>query len=200
MALLNGVRVVLINATPSLLTAGPAILGFNGMVSAGAEDGYTYQWVLEANFNSLGVATVREGGSGVYSSVGGTLARNTIWSTLPGNAQIAITGTTHVIVTPMASQLLANTVTTTAAMYNVTSEEELLVNVPGAATVNLPPCANRQTALVTKDTSGNASINNITLTPFGSEKIDGSSAAVINTNWGFLKIAPFASGGWYTTA
>jgi hypothetical protein len=204
MALLNAIRCTLLQATNSLITVGPNILGFNGMSTAtGAVDGNTYQWVLEANFNNLGVATAREGGSGVFNVANGTLVRNTIWSTNPANAQITITGTTHVIITPMAEELLANTVTVTDSAYVVTTEQALLINrsPPGSGTISLPSGTARQGGpLQIKDTKGDALSNPTTINAFSGELIDGSASATINTNFGGLVIAPIVSGGWYVVA
>lgn len=105
--LLNAIRVSLTSATGVALTLGTKITGFNSPSDnwSGAVDGTVYTWVLEANFDVNGIATAREGGYGVYTASGGTLARNTIWSTSTANAQISITGTTHVIISPMAQDL-----------------------------------------------------------------------------------------------
>jgi hypothetical protein len=204
MALLNGIRCTLLQATNSLITVGPNILGFNGMnAAAGAVDGNTYQWVLEANFNNLGVATAREGGSGVFNVANGTLVRTTIWSTISGNVQITITGTTHVIVTPMAEELQANTVIITGSAYNVTTESAVLINrsPPGSGTIGLPSGTARQGGtLQLKDIKGDALSNPTTINAFSGELIDGSSSATINTNFGGLLLAPLAAGGWYVVA
>lgn len=106
-SVLNGIRVVLTSATGGALTLGAKIQGFNapGDAWSGAVDGTIYEWVIENNFDGSGVAQSREGGYGVYTASGGTLARNTIWSTSTSNAQITITGTSHVIITPLAASI-----------------------------------------------------------------------------------------------
>jgi hypothetical protein len=214
MALLNGIRCTLLVADSTLITVGPNILGFNGLnAAAGAVNGNTYQWVLEANFNNLGVATAREGGSGVYNQANGTLDRSTIWSTISGNAQIPITGTTHVIVTPMAEEILANTVVVEVSSYTVTTESALLIYrfPPGSGTISLPQGTARQGGpLQVKDVRGDALSNPTTINAFSGELIDGSSSAVINTNYGGLLLAPinlntgggpsFPFVGWYVIA
>lgn len=210
MALLNGIRCTLLQATNSLITVGPNILGFNPLnAAAGAVDGNTYQWVLEANFNNLGVATAREGGSGVFNMANGQLVRNTIWSTNVGNTQITITGTTHVIVTPMAEELQANTVVVSGSSYVVTTENALLIarSPPGSGTITLPQGITRQGGLLQiKDIKGDALSNPTTINAFGGERIDGSASATINTNFGGLLLAPIpnlfgpATGGWYVVA
>jgi|SRR5215472_5135716 len=192
MALLNGIRCTLLIATSSQITVGPNILGFQGMnVAAGAINGNTYQWVLEANFNSLGVATAREGGTGVWNSAFGTLQRNTIWST-NNNAQIPITGTTHVIVTPMAEQDAANLrVIPSGTTYIVTTEKAILIASGGGATIQLPSFTVRQGGwLSVKDMSNGATFANSTINPAGGEFIDGAAAATINAPFGGFLLAP----------
>lgn len=215
MALLNGIRCTLLQATSSLITVGPNILGFNGMnAAAGAVDGNTYQWVLEANFNNLGVATAREGGTGIFNQANGTLARNTIWSTISGNAPISIVGTTHVIVTPMADQPQANTGVVFGSSYSVTTESVLLIyrSPSGSGTISLPSGIPRQGGtLQIKDVRGDALTNPTTINAFSGELIDGSTSAVINTNYGGLLLAPISvlsfggpafpvPAGWYVVA
>ena len=106
MALLNGVRVVLAGSSPTLLLAGPAVQGFLSLNSSGVVNGFTYQWVLECNFATSGAATDREGGSGDLQYFGWTPWRVIRYGQPRGNAQIAIIGLTHMIVTPMAPNWL----------------------------------------------------------------------------------------------
>lgn len=70
----------------------------------------------------------------------------------------------------------------------------------GAATgVTLPASADRDDALVIKDGKGDASTNNITITPDGSETIDGLSAWVISFDYGGVTLVPRPDGnGWWT--
>lgn len=75
---------------------------------------------------------------------------------------------------------------------------DILVNCVSAVTVNLPAAASRgNQPLRIIDISGNASTNNITIVPNGSEHISGLTSIVIATNWGAYKLAPLPSGGYY---
>lgn len=121
--LLNGIRVALTSATGATITLGTKIQGFNSPADAwsGAVDGTIYAWVIEANFDGNGAATDREGGFGVYTAIGGTLARNTVWSTSTGNAQISTTGICHVIIAPASTMVTSDQTTTLTAGYFFTA-------------------------------------------------------------------------------
>lgn len=105
MSLLNAVRHVLASIDGDEITLGLPVDGFRSMADAGAVDGQPYSWAIEANFVN-GVAQDREGGKGVWNETDGTLARDTEWSTEAANAQITVTGDAHVIITPLAADIL----------------------------------------------------------------------------------------------
>ena len=67
-----------------------------------------------------------------------------------------------------------------------------------AVGIFLPPAASRRGQTVTvKDSGGNASVNTITVQRSGSDTIDGATTAVINTNYGVLRV--YSNGvAWYT--
>lgn len=61
------------------------------------------------------------------------------------------------------------------------------VNYSGSVAISLPAGTTNQ-YLIIKDESGAAGVNNITITANGSETIDGSSSAIINSNYGIKTI------------
>ncbi len=80
----------------------------------------------------------------------------------------------------------------TATPYTVLSTDEYIgVNVAGAVVINLPAANSANFTLnylIIKDESGNAGVNNITITPNGTDKIDGAATKVINTNYGSFRL------------
>lgn len=95
----------------------------------------------------------------------------------------------------------AQTVDTAAGNYTVTTETMLLVNktVPAANNVILPTSLSRSgVPIVIKDLAGNAATYNITIQPFGTEKIDGASQYQIVANYGAVKLYPLAA-GWFVS-
>jgi len=82
----------------------------------------------------------------------------------------------------------------------VASDDIVLVNKSiGASTaVILPASADRRRALKIADLKGDATSNNITVTPDGSETISGNTSYVINVNNGSVEIFPRPDGlGWF---
>lgn len=76
---------------------------------------------------------------------------------------------------------------------------DILIVGSGANSVQLRQAAgtgNNQPQSVV-DIAGNAASHNITVLPFGSEKIMGQSSIVIATNYGGLTFWPIPTGGWY---
>jgi len=80
-----------------------------------------------------------------------------------------------------------------SATHNVASNEHLLYvdyTATGAVTINLPAFASTRDGqeYVIADTGGNASVNNITITPAGSNTIGLAGSKVISTNGGCITI------------
>jgi hypothetical protein len=96
----------------------------------------------------------------------------------------------------IAGQLaLSTTVVTGAGAYTAANETIIVVNkTSGAATtINLPPVIAGQTpVIIVKDGKGDASTHNITVTPHGSDTIDGASSHIISVAYG---AAIYASNG-----
>ena len=86
---------------------------------------------------------------------------------------------------------------------NASVEDHYLgVDSSGAAiTVNLPAASDAVSGkvLIVKDEAGNAGSNNITISPDGSEQIDGSASYTISTNYGVVHLISTGS-GWAVAA
>jgi|GEM_PF-6066459 len=120
-------------------------------------------------------------------------------------------GTTTPDATLQVKGSFARNVNDQAMSYTIATSSDFLVAITSTAsarTVTLPLCTATTTGEITdeleyeiKDESGGAATNNITLTPVGSQKIDGSSNKVINTNYGFTKVycdGQVSGGAWFT--
>lgn len=70
------------------------------------------------------------------------------------------------------------------------------VNVSQATTLTLPSSATIGTNFIIKDTSNNASTNNITVTASAGTTIEGSATKIINTNYGVLKLIYDGTNKW----
>ena len=83
-----------------------------------------------------------------------------------------------------------NTTQVTTTPYNVVSTDEVvLVDIAGPASVILPIiAAGKNSAFYIKDTSGNALANPITITALGGATINGIAFALINGNYSHLQV------------
>lgn len=102
-------------------------------------------------------------------------------------------------------------ITTGGTTTLAAGDSVVLVNVALAVTINLPdvaqwlkevayqPATAFERAIWVKDIGGHAAVNNITITPFGTQTIDNSLASVvINTNLGFSRLYPLNDlSGWF---
>lgn len=90
----------------------------------------------------------------------------------------------------------ATNVTHAMSPYAVLSSDVILLvdTSAGAVTVNLQPGATRTGNLIIKDVTGNAAANNITITPFGAERIDNLTPVPIDSNYGAINILPYGNG------
>jgi len=76
---------------------------------------------------------------------------------------------------------------------------DVLVNIAGAVTVNLPAASTRSGVPVSiVDIGGNATAHNITINANGAETIKGSSSLTISANYGGVTLWPISTGNWYT--
>jgi hypothetical protein len=86
----------------------------------------------------------------------------------------------------------------------------ILVNVAASVTIQLPsvavyvqqalqrPEASFEKVIVIKDIGGNAALHPITITPFGTDKIDGFSSLTIIQNRAFTQLYPLSDlSGWF---
>lgn len=93
----------------------------------------------------------------------------------------------------------------TASPIVVAATDQILnVNInAGAPTCALPASASRNGVPLTfKDVGGQFAAHNLTITPNGTEKIDGLSSLVLNTNYQGVTLNPFNDGtnaGWFLT-
>lgn len=116
-----------------------------------------------------------------------TIGTSNIVFVLAGSLSVAKAVTTRTVTTTPVTIVkgdgfvLVDTVTINAAVA---------VSLPAAATMTgLSP-------VTIKDLTGGAASHNITITPNGSEKIDGLSSIKITGNYGDFTLKPIATGGW----
>tara|TARA_B100001113_G_scaffold4084_1_gene3536 strand:- start:2688 stop:3071 length:384 start_codon:yes stop_codon:yes gene_type:complete len=87
----------------------------------------------------------------------------------------------------------------TASSYGAKVDDLFIdVNVSQATTINLPVNAPIGTNYIIKDTSGNASTNNITVTSGSGDTIEGANTKVISTNYGLVKLIYNGTNKWLT--
>ncbi len=72
--------------------------------------------------------------------------------------------------------------------FNGTVSLQLASSIPILGTITQP--------LTVVDVGGFAATNNITILPFGTEKIMGLTSLVISTNFGGFNLLPVSGGGW----
>jgi hypothetical protein len=91
------------------------------------------------------------------------------------------------------------TVTSSATPVTVPAKGGFVrvVGAAGAKTVNLPASAGVKTGtrVIVKDSAGNAASGTITITPNGTDTIDGAASATITTNNGVLRLFATGSAG-----
>ena len=99
----------------------------------------------------------------------------------------------------------------TGGTYIITPDiAMILINVGSAVTINLPSVGSWTRdpfdmvqdgfsgGIIIKDLFGQAGTFNITVIPDGTDKIDGSSSALISTNFGSLQLFPLNDlSGWF---
>jgi hypothetical protein len=92
-----------------------------------------------------------------------------------------------------------NTTLVTTTPYSILDTDEVvLVNVPGPASVVLPIIVpGKNTAYYIKDYSGNALIDPITITTAGGATINGIAFALINGNYSHVQLI-WDGTGWLT--
>jgi hypothetical protein len=124
------------------------------------------------------------------TAIGGTLTSTSVQTAIQAldTAQQELKGQ----LTPITA---AGTVTVNATQGGVAIDKTVGV----ATTVQLPAAASRNgIAVIVKDMKGDASTNNITVLPNGSETIDGESQDVIDVNLASRTYRPIAT-GWLRT-
>jgi hypothetical protein len=94
------------------------------------------------------------------------------------------------VVSPGGGQQVKVYVVPSGTTYSATTSDYIIVvnKVTGSATaVNLPATPPQGMALIIKDGKGDASTNNITITP-ASGTIDGSTSVVLSTNYAVARL------------
>ena len=138
-------------------------------------------------FNSGGVYTPA---SGATSAIPGGLIQSAVWNAIFTDISSALT--------LLGRQLYGSTPVTSTPYVPVATDTFLLINVSGAAVVNLPSAASRNGyPIIIKDTSGAANTNNITINRNGTDTIDGLTSIPITANYGGYWLYPI-TGGWVT--
>jgi hypothetical protein len=136
-------------------------------------------------FNSSGVYTPA---SGATTAVPGALIQSAIWNAIHTDFSNALT--------LLGQQLYGTTSITTTPYVPLTADTLLLVNIAGAAVVNLPTATSRNGyPLAIKDISGAANTNNITINRNGSDLIEGLTSIAIDAAYGGYFLYP-VTGGW----
>ncbi len=111
-----------------------------------------------------------------------------------GNASTSIPIAVQAAARAPTNVTISSTVTVGANGYG-----DILVNVAGTVTVNLPAASARSGVPVSiVDIGGHAAANNITIVPNGAETIKGSGTLVISSNFGGTTLWPISTGNWYT--
>lgn len=167
------------------------IYGTNGGVE------FTTTGVSNANFNvgsSVISSTSFVGGTPLEGALGyapGVAYDNTTSGLSAGNVQAAID--------ELASGF--NYVETSAAVFNVSNEDMVLVqsSVGGTITVSLPNAAGFNGALIVKGDSGTAA-SNVTISPQGGETIEGAASYTISTNDGSVTLVSDENSNWHVVA
>jgi hypothetical protein len=87
--------------------------------------------------------------------------------------------------------------TTPYTVLSTDTNKALVVDTSSAKTLNLPSAANAMWLYI-KDQDGTAGTNNITISPNGSDTIDGSNSDLVMTeNWGSRTMISDGSSAWY---
>jgi hypothetical protein len=136
-------------------------------------------------YNSSGLYTPP---TGATNAAPGTLIQSAIWNSIFTDISSALT--------LLGRQLYGTTNVTSTPYTQLATDTFLLVNKATAVTVDLLAASAAGGYPITiKDTSGVAQTNNITITPNGSDTIEGLTTLVINTAWGGYMLFP-VTGGW----
>lgn len=171
------------------------VIGHQSFEDGGIEDGDIVYYGAETTDR-----TVWEVGRGTYDAGSGELSRDEIFDSSDGGTIIDFSGGIGVWVDAPRQYLDENERTHTAAGDVTVADDDDIIYVnksSGAATgVALPAVAARSSKkpLTIVDAKGDASSNNITLTPNGAETIVGLATWVIDADYGKITLRPFAAG------
>lgn len=136
-------------------------------------------------FNNAGTYTPA---AGATSASPGDIIKSSIWNAIFTDITTALT--------ELGTQLYGNTAVAATPYVPLITDGLILINVAGAAVVNLPTAASRSGyPLRIKDVSGAASTNNITINRNSSDTIEGLTSIVISADYGGYSLIPI-TGGW----
>lgn len=136
-------------------------------------------------FNSSGTYTPA---AGATTAAPGDIIRSATWNAIFTDISNALTS--------LGQALYGTTTVTTTPYVPLATDTFLLMNVAGAAVVNLPTAASRAGyPLVIKDISGAASTNNITINRNTADTIDGLTSIALNVDYEGYSLHPI-TGGW----
>jgi len=112
--------------------------------------------------------------------------------------------TTPLLFDPTTAKTTLDTTNTllddTDSPYDVLSTDRVLLVDPTAnpVTINLPQVSSTNTnrVLIIKDRAGSANTNNITLTPFGADTIDGGNSLALSVNYNCVTLQSDGTSNW----
>jgi len=193
----NRVRFQATTSGTGAFTAGSAIQGFRAptVVPDGGPVSYTAEYI-----DGSGNIVAWETGHGVWHSGANNMTRDT---PLEGSAATPVNFSSPPIVwlDALAQDIGQRQRSATASPIVISDTDDIICcDVTGAVSCALPAAATRAgRPLLFKDAAGKFGAGNLTITPNGTEKIDGLSSVVLGTNYQFIRLRPFSDGvhsGW----
>ena len=196
-----GTGVTVSASTGSVTVTNAGVTGFNGntgsVTGVGTIAGTTNQITASASTGSVTLSLPQSIATTSAVQFGGLTVNGTLALTpgTTGSLDNTAIGATTASTLKITSETVAYTAVTTTPYTATNASNILSVQHAGAVSVTLP--ANTAGRLIrVKDESGNASTQNITVSP-ASGTIDGAATYVINTNYG--KATFFGNGtNWFT--
>ena len=142
---------------------------------------------IDSTSGQLGVAALPSGGTSTFSTDSGSATPSAGTITISGGLNTTTSGATSVVtVAASQAQYLTNYSVANASPYVVTAADFYITvdtsTIP--ITIQLPDAPTIYRRFVVKDSAGNASVQNVTVTTVSGVKfIDGATTFVMNTNY-----------------